>query len=587
MVNVLFKWFLHGAARVLLMSVALVAGVCAQTSEAEGQPPNFLVIVADDMGWSDIGVLGGEIRTPSIDSLAEAGTLLTSYYVAPTCAPTRAMLMTGVDNHLAGLGVQSGLRASNQVGVNYQGQLHDGVVTLAEALAERGYQTFMAGKWHLANERAQWPHRRGFQRSFALLTGGASHFADQQEISPVEIPEYVRDSRPVDELPSDFYSSTAYADALLGHLQERDAGTPFFAYLAFTAPHNPLQVPDDWLDRYRGAYEAGPVATRQARAERQAALGLIPEGAPLWEYPRFPGWFPNHAAPWAERSEEQRLQDARWMEIYAAMVELMDAQIGRVVDHLAAQGELDNTYVLFFSDNGASSPGPLVYPGVTTEWFAANWSNAHATQGQPGNFTVLGREWASAAVTPWKLYKNSVSEGGIRSPLIVRGPAVLSGARSPAIAHVTDIAPTLYELAGLQPETSPLFQGKTLPQGLSLMPVLSGATPAVRQSFGVHLFGNRGYRRGQWKLSNTQPPLGNGQWELFDLGADPGEVRDLAEERPQLLAELLAEYDGYLERNQVILPAESPLKEVGLRQLYPGPCDWWCELRFSFIDLLN
>lgn len=587
MVNVLFKWFLHGAARVLLMSAALVAGVCAQTSEAEGQPPNFLVIVADDMGWSDIGVLGGEIRTPSIDSLAEAGTLLTSYYVAPTCAPTRAMLMTGVDNHLAGLGVQSGLRASNQVGVNYQGQLHDGVVTLAEALAERGYQTFMAGKWHLANERAQWPHRRGFQRSFALLTGGASHFADQQEISPVEIPEYVQDGRPVDELPSDFYSSTAYADALLGHLQERDAGAPFFAYLAFTAPHNPLQVPDDWLDRYRGAYAAGPVATRQARAERQAALGLIPEGAPLWEYPRFPGWFPNHAAPWAERSEERRLQDARWMEIYAAMVELMDAQIGRVVDHLAAQGELDNTYVLFFSDNGASSPGPLVYPGVTTEWFAANWSNAHATQGQPGNFTVLGREWASAAVTPWKLYKNSVSEGGIRSPLIVRGPAVLSGARSPAIAHVTDIAPTLYELAGLQPETSPLFQGKTLPQGLSLMPVLSGAAPAVRQSFGVHLFGNRGYRRGQWKLSNTQPPLGNGQWELFDLGADPGEVRDLAEERPQLLAELLAEYDGYLERNQVILPAESPLKEVGLRQLYPGPCDWWCELRFSFIDLLN
>ena len=538
------------------------------------------------MGWSDIGALGGEIRTPSIDRLAEAGTLLTSYYVAPTCAPTRAMLMTGVDHHLAGLGVQSGIRASNQVGVNYQGQLHDGVVTLAEALAEHGYQTFMAGKWHLANETAQWPHRRGFQRSFALLTGGASHFADQQEISPVEIPEYVRDGRRVDELPKDFYSSTAYADALLGYLQERDAGAPFFAYLAFTAPHDPLQVPDEWLDRYRGAYADGPVATRQARAERQAALGLIPEDAPLWGYPRFPSWFPNHAAPWAERSEEQRLQDARPMEIYAAMVELMDAQIGRLVDHIAAQGELDNTYVVFFSDNGASLAAPLVYPGVTTEWFAANWSNAHETRGQPGNFTVSGREWASASVTPWKLYKNSVGEGGIRSPLIVRGPAVLSGTLSPAIAHVIDIAPTLYDLAGVQPETNPLFQGKTLPQGRSLMPVLSGATPAVRQSFGVHLFGNRGYRRGQWKLSNTQPPLGSGEWELFDLAADPGEVRDLAEERPELLAELLAEYDGYLERNQVILPAESPLK-VGLRQLYPGPCDWWCELRFSVIDLLN
>ena len=584
--NILFESCLRGVVRVLVTSAALVAGVCAQTPEAESRPPNFLVIVADDMGWSDIGALGGEIRTPSIDSLAEAGTLLTSYYVAPTCAPTRAMLMTGVDHHLAGLGVQSGIRASNQVGVNYQGQLHDGVVTVAEALAEHGYQTFMAGKWHLANETAQWPHRRGFQRSFVLLTGGASHFADQQEISPVEIPEYVRDGRRVDELPKDFYSSTAYADALLGHLQERDSDAPFFAYLAFTAPHDPLQVPDEWLNRYRGAYADGPVAIRQARAERQAALGLIPEDAPLWGYPRFPSWFPNHAAPWAERSAEQRLQDARPMEIYAAMVELMDAQIGRLVDHLAAQGELDNTYVVFFSDNGASLAGPLVYPGVTTEWFAANWSNAHATRGQPGNFTVSGREWASASVTPWKLYKNSVGEGGIRSPLIVRGPAVLSGTLSPAIAHVTDIAPTLYDLAGVQPETSPLFQGKTLPQGRSLMPVLSGATPAVRQSFGVHLFGNRGYRRGQWKLSNTQPPLGNGEWELFDLAADPGEVRDLAEERPELLAELLAEYDGYLERNQVILPAESPLK-VGLRQLYPGPCDWWCELRFSVIGLLN
>lgn len=585
-VNSQFGLFIRGRVLVLAATAVFAAGVAAQTPQADSQPPNFLVIVADDLGWSDIGVLGGEIRTPSIDGLAAAGTLLTSYYVAPTCAPTRAMLVTGVDNHQAGLGVQSGLRAPNQVGVNYEGQLHDGVVTVAEALAKRGYQTLMAGKWHLANDLAQQPQNRGFQRTFALLTGGASHFADQKGIAPAEMPEYVRDGRPVDELPSDFYSSTAYADALLGFLEERDAGAPFFAYLAFTAPHDPLQVPDEWLDRYRGAYADGPVATRQARAQRQAALGLIAEGATLWEYPKFPGWFPNHAAPWTERTEEERLRDVRRMEIYAAMVELMDAQIGRVLDYIAAQGELDNTYVVFFSDNGASSPGPLVYPGVTTEWFAANWSNAHETRGQPGNFTVLGREWASAAVTPWKLYKNSVSEGGIRSPLIVRGPSVLAGAFSPALAHVTDIAPTIYELAGVRPEADSLFAGKTLPQGVSLMPVLSGAKPSVRQSFGVHLFGNRGYRRGQWKISNTQPPMSNGEWQLFDLAADPGEVRDLAQERPQLLAELLAEYDGYLERNEVLLPAESPLK-AGLRQLYPDPCDWWCELRFSFIGLLN
>ena len=572
--------------RVLPLVAALFAGVSAQAAEHESRPPNFLVIVADDLGWSDIGVLGGEIRTPSIDRLAEDGTLVTSFYVAPTCAPTRAMLMTGVDHHEAGLGVQSGLRAPNQVGINYEGQLHDGVVTVAEALAARGYQTFISGKWHLANEDAQGPHNRGFQRSFVLLTGGASHFADQRPIAPVEIPEYVRDGEPVEELPADFFSSTAYADTLLEYLGQREADAPFFAYLSFTAPHDPLHVPDEWLDRYSGAYADGPVATRQARARRQAALGLIPEGARLWNYPRFPGWFPNHAAPWAERSEEQRVKDARRMEIYAAMVEQMDVQIGRVVGFLAAEGVLDDTYVLFFSDNGASSPGPLVYPGVTPEWFAEHWSNAHETRGEPGNFTVLGREWASAAVTPWKLFKNSVSEGGIRSPLIVRGPSVEAGAFRDAIAHVTDVAPTLYALAGVDPATDPLFEGRTLPHGVSLMPVLTGAEASVRDSVGVHLFGNRGYRRGQWKISNTQPPLSTGQWELFDLEADPGEVNDLAEARPELLRELLAEYDGYLERHAVILPAESPLT-AGLRQLYPEPCDWWCELRFSVIGLLN
>ena len=572
--------------RVLPLVAVLFAGVSVQAAEHESRPPNFLVIVADDLGWSDIGVLGGEIRTPSIDRLAEDGTLVTSFYVAPTCAPTRAMLMTGVDHHEAGLGVQSGLRAPNQVGINYEGQLHDGVVTVAEALAARGYQTFISGKWHLANEDAQGPHNRGFQRSFVLLTGGASHFADQRPIAPVEIPEYVRDGEPVEELPADFFSSTAYADTLLEYLGQREADAPFFAYLSFTAPHDPLHVPDEWLDRYSGAYADGPVATRQARARRQAALGLIPEGARLWNYPRFPGWFPNHAAPWAERPEEQRVKDARRMEIYAAMVEQMDVQIGRVVDRLAAEGVLDDTYVLFFSDNGASSPGPLVYPGVTPEWFAEHWSNAHETRGQPGNFTVLGREWASAAVTPWKLFKNSVSEGGIRSPLIVRGPSVEAGAFRDAIAHVTDVAPTLYALAGVDPATDPLFEGRTLPHGVSLMPVLTGAEASVRDSVGVHLFGNRGYRRGQWKISNTQPPLSTGQWELFDLEADPGEVNDLAEARPELLRELLAEYDGYLERHAVILPAESPLT-AGLRQLYPEPCDWWCELRFSIIGLLN
>ncbi len=574
------------AAGTLLVGPAGAQPVATQPVATATRPPNFLVIVADDMGWSDIGVLGGEIRTPSLDSLARAGVLLTDYYVAPTCAPTRAMLMTGVDHHQAGLGVQAGLRASNQVGINYEGQLHNGVPTVAEVLAGRGYQTFMAGKWHLAHDESQAPHNRGFQRSFTLLNGGASHFADQLRIAPPEAPHYMRDGETVAELPSDFYSSISYTESLLGYLEQRDEDAPFYAYLSYTAPHDPLQVPDEWLDRYEGAYDAGAVATRRARAARQAALGLIPDDARLWDYPRFPSWFPNHLPPWSERSQARRERDARRMEIYASMVELMDEQIGLVLSYLEAQGELDNTYVFFFSDNGASSPGPMVYPGVTNEWFAENWSNAHETRGQAGNFTVQGPEWASVSVTPWKLYKNSVSEGGIRSPLIVRGPAVSASGFHSAIAHVTDIVPTIYDLAGIAPASDPLFEDKTLPQGVSLAPVLRGRGASVRESVGVHLFGNRGYRRGKWKISNTQPPMSTGQWELFDLDADPGEVNNLAATNPELMRELLAEFDEYLTRHDVLLPDRSPLR-AGLRQLYPEPCNWWCELRFSFIAWMN
>ena len=573
-----------------LCAIALVFLLCTGIARAQDADlevrPNFLVVVADDMGWSDIGALGGEIRTPSIDALAAAGTLMTDYYVAPTCAPTRAMLITGVDNHEAGLGVQSGVRAANQVGINYEGELHDGVVTVAEALQAQGYQTFMSGKWHLANGEAQRPARRGFQRAFSLMTGGASHFADQKEIGPFDIPVYVEDGEQVEALPQDWYSSIGYADKLLEYLGEREEGAPFLAYLAFTAPHDPLQVPDDWLDRYRGAYAAGPQAIRRTRAKRLEALGLIPEGTRLWQYPRFPGWFPNHAAPWDERSAEQRAKDARPMEIYAAMVELMDQQIGRVLELLRQQGELENTYVLFFSDNGASAAAPLVYPGVTPEWFADKWDNSHENRGRPGNFTVMGREWASASGTPWKLYKASVSEGGIRSPLIVSGPSIPAGERSGALAHVTDVAPTIYELAGVEPQQSALFDGKILPQGRSLMPVLTGEASSIRSSFGVHLFGNRGFRQGNWKISNTLPPLSTGEWELFDLAADPGAVNDLAAERPERLAELLAGFDEYMQRHEVILPDESPLN-VTLRDLYPDECDWWCELRFTVIGWLN
>lgn len=545
--------------------------------------PNFLIVVADDLGWSDIGAFGGEIRTPTLNELAKSGTVMTDYYVAPTCSPTRSMLLTGLDNHQTGVGTMHGLRTPNQPSHNYAGQLHNDVVTVAEALQSHGYQTMLSGKWHLGVDEEQYPGRRGFDRSFGLLGGGASHFADKKQLSPLEIANYFEDGQPV-ELPGDFYSSIGYTDKILEYLQGRDQDTPFFAFLAYTAPHDPIQVPDEWLDKYQGAYSQGPLAIRESRAAKAKSLGLINQDAQLWRLPDFPSWFPVHNAPWLERSEELRLTDARPMEVYAAMVELMDQQLGRVVSYLQDRGELENTYVIFFSDNGASATAPLVYPGATKEWLEDTWSIDPEDYGRQGSFTVLGGEWASAANSPWRLFKGQVAEGGIRSPLIVRGPSIPAGTRSNALAHVSDITPTLLDIAGIDAGTDPLYKHKLTPQGSSLLPAWMQQEAQVREWFGTELFGNRVLRRDNWKISWITRPLGSGAWELFDLAVDPGETNNLAGEHPRLLAELITDYEQYMNDNGVVIP--DPAFGISLRKIYNKPCDWWCELRFKVIGML-
>ncbi|MEM1402272.1 MAG: arylsulfatase [Pseudomonadota bacterium] len=545
--------------------------------------PNILIVVADDLGWSDIGALGGEIRTPTLDDLADHGTVMTQYYVAPTCSPTRSMLMTGLDNHVAGVGTMRGLQADNQTGRNYGAQLHDALVTLPEALAAQGYETFMAGKWHLAVDETQRPHRRGFSRSFSLLPGGASHFADRKPLSPHEPVEYLEDGQAV-ELPASFYSSIGYTDKMLEYLQDRDHTRPFLAYLAYTAPHDPLQVPNDWLDKYRGEYDAGPSAIREARVAKLKAKGLIPDNLSLWHPQPFPKLIPNYLAPWSERDTDGRAESARRMEVYAAMVELMDQQIGRLINNLRDQDILDNTLVLFFSDNGASSAAPSIYPGNTPEWLDQNWSLAPRDFGTPAGFAVMSREWANVSNTPWRLFKASVGEGGIRSPLLVRGPGIPAGHVNSALAHVSDIAPTLFDLVGIDTKSDPVFEGKLQPQGVSLLQTWRGESISPRSHFGTELFGSYALRSGQWKASKIRPPMGTGQWELFNLNTDPGETDDLAESEPEVLSKLIEKYQEYAATNGIIHPSTMP--SLSLRAFYPSECDWFCELRFKIIDWL-
>ncbi|MEM1112769.1 MAG: arylsulfatase [Pseudomonadota bacterium] len=569
--------------KALLLLAALASGLPV-LSLAQDTRPNFLIVVADDLGWSDIGPLGSEIRTPTLDALAEAGTLMTQFYVAPTCSPTRSSLLTGLDNHPAGVGTMHGIAAPNQTGVNYEAQLHDGVVTLAEGLASHGYETFMTGKWHLAVEESQRPHRRGFQRSYSLMPGGASHFADLRALNPTETPIYLEDGAAV-TLPADFYSSINYTETLIEYLEARDRSKPFLGYLAYTAPHDPLQVPDDWLDRYAGDYDAGPGAIREARLRKLKASGIIPEDLKLWQLPNFPPIIPLHREPWSERDPQERAESTRRMEIFAAMVELMDEQLGRVIEHLRQRGDLDNTYVLFFSDNGASPTAPLVYPGNTVEWLSENWSLSPTDFGKPGGFAVQSQEWAHVSNTPWRYFKGQVGEGGIRSPFLIAGPRVPAGQHSAAMGHVMDITPSLFELAGIDPASDPLYVGKLLPQGVSLVPVWQGENAAPRQGFGTELFGSRALRDGDWKASLIMPPLGSGQWELFNMAKDPGEAVNLAQQQPEQLEAMLAAYDEYVATNGVIHPSPPP-GGMTLRRIYPSECDWFCELRFEVLSWL-
>ncbi len=563
----------------------VVAQQDIQRAATADPPPNFLLIVADDLGWSDIGAYGGEIRTPNLDALAQRGLAMSQFYVAPQCAPTRAMLLTGVDHHAAGVGTMDGTQAANQRrSVNYAGQLHDGVVTVAEVLRAENYRTALAGKWHLAVDPSQHPHRRGFERSFALLNGGASHFGDGLGLHEGQTPEYLEDGQPV-ALPADFYSSIAYTDKLLDYLRAGPQDKPFFAYLAYTAPHDPIQVPDAWLDRYAGVYDDGPTALRARRVETLRALGLFPAQAPLWQALSFPSWTPMYQAPWEERPERQRARDARAMELYAAMIELLDQQVGRVIDFLDRQGTLANTYVLFLSDNGASGQTPLFYPGTTREWFLAERDNRLANMGRPGSHVFMAPEWASASATPWRLFKSTVGDGGIRAPLVVAGPGIAARGFVDDLSHVTDIVPSLYALAGIDAQAHPRYIGKLEPQGRSLAGLWREGEALQQRALSWELLGNRAIRRGCWKASNIFAPLGSGDWELFDVCRDPGETSDIASQHGEVLQQLIDEYGAYAERNGVILP--QPRMRPDMANLYVGECDWWCELRFSVLRLLR
>ena len=511
--------------------------------------PNIVLIVADDLGYSDLGVFGSEIPTPNLDALASAGMMLTQFYSNMTCSPTRAMLLSGADSHVAGLGVMGAATNPAQRGQpGYEGYLNFRVASLADLLRDAGYRTYMTGKWHLGTEVETSPAARGFDRSFVSLDG-AAHLGGLSWNGPGLAP--YRDGEELVNVGDDFYTTRFYTERMIEYIEsDRAEGAPFFAYLAYTAPHWPLQAPPESIAKFAGWYDEGYEALYRDRLERARELGLVPED--------FAGIPPIDGQPrWEELTDEERRIEARKMEIYAAMVSDLDEYVGRFVAYLESIGELDDTFIFFMSDNGPEGlrrdlSAPL------SNWVAECCDNSYENLGDGDSYVMYGPNWARAGAVPFRDAKASGFEGGIRVPAFATWPGVVpAGVRSDAFGTVMDVLPTLLELAGTShPGESYRSEPVVPPRGASMLPLLRGEADTVHEPdywAGWELFGHRAVRRGDFKIVWDPRDGDDAAWKLFNLAEDPGEQNDLAATEPDRLLELRALWDQYVRENGVIL----------------------------------
>lgn len=516
--------------------------------QGKDERPNILLIVADDLGYADIGAYGSRIRTPYVDRLAAEGILFTHFHTAPMCAPTRAMLLTGNNNHVAGMGIQS--PPTTLAGIpGYEGYLPERVAPFPRLLRQAGYHTYSTGKWHLGNAREQSPPAAGFERSYQLTHGAANHF---NSVGFFEGGSLYREDGEEVEYPAGTYTTELFTDRLIEFIDSRiDDGLPFFAFAAYTSPHWPLQVPDGWLDLYRGEYDDGYDALRGRNFEALKASGIVSPDSRL--PPR------NEAIPpWEDLDAEERRIEARKMELYAAMVENLDHHVGRLMEHLEARGVYENTLIVFMSDNGAAAED-FYYIGPFVEYLQAHYDNSYENMGKPDSWVSYGAQWAEAGSAPFSRHKTYTRQGGIVSPMIIAGPGVVHrGAVNHAYVTVMDLAPTFLELGGATyPDDGPVRPM----EGGSMVALLAGEAPTVHAGDHVTtlLHAGRAFvRRGRWKLTTLDPPFDESDFELFDLEADPGETTNLAQAHPDLFGEMLDLWRSERDRLGIVLPREFP-----------------------------
>lgn len=539
---------LAASAAGIALTLGALSPAEARSAAASHAKPNIVVILFDDAALMDLGVYGGEARTPHIDALARRGAMFTGYRTSPLCTPSRAMLLTGVDNHRAGAAtIEEILPPAQRNRPGYRLRIEPEVLTIAERLRAEGYRTLMSGKWHLGHGPGDLPNGQGFDRSLALDASGADNWAAKPYMPYYTEAPWYEDGRPA-RMPASYYSSDLLVDRLTRYIEEAPAGgKPFFAYLALQAVHIPVQAPAHFANGYRGRFDGGWEALRETRTRKARQAGLLPPGAGS-------AGFSANARSWRALTPDERRLSARSMEVYAGMIEAADAAIGRLIRRLEARGELDDTLFVVTSDNGPEPSDPVHQRGMGL------WMRLHGYDwrleglGGPGSLNYIGREWAEALAAPGRRYKFYVSEGGVRAPLIVSGPGVAPGRRIDGLTFVTDVAPTLADFAGASPApTAPAMDG------VSLRAVLQGAQAQVRgpeAPLGLEVSGNAALYRGDYKIVRDMPPLGDGRWRLFDVVRDPGETLDLSNREPARMKAMLVDFAAYEARVGVApLPA--------------------------------
>jgi arylsulfatase A-like enzyme len=570
----------NGAERVirspgLLAGVLGLLGACTgpppQADEAVGDArPNIVVIMADDMGYSDLGAYGGEVSTPSLDALAENGLRFTQFYNTARCVPTRASLLTGLYAHRAGLGGMT----FDQGEAGYQGHLSDGAVTIAEVLGRAGYRTGMVGKWHVSETRArdeaeqlewlahradygdfspldQYPTARGFDDFYGNIWGVVDYF------DPFSL---VNGTEPVRDVPDGYYHTDAISDTAVAYVERYARGdAPFLLYVAHTAPHWPLHALPEDIAVYEDTYAVGWQAVREARHRRQVELGVFEPGEAVLT-PRI-----EPELRWEENPDT--VWDTRAMAVHAAMIHRLDRGVGRLVRALEETGELDNTLILFLSDNGASPERPSEFgpgfdrAGSTREGQEVVYPVDRSPAALPGPQTVhsgIGPRWANVANTPFRYWKARVHEGGINTPLIVHWPAGLGvppGSFTEQPGHVIDLMATALDVAGVPyPDR---YDGRPIhpPDGLSLLPVLRGGERDGHGALFWEHFGARAVRQGSWKLVSLEE---GAPWELYDLDRDRTEMEDRAARHPDRVAAMAALWDEWARETEVLPRPRGP-----------------------------